>query len=169
MTETNRDILVRSVEDADVEAVAEIYNYYIENTVITFEEEKVSPSEIHCRVQDIRSCSFPWLVAEQAGAIAGYAYAGRWKGRYAYRFCVEVTVYVRPGLEGRGIGTCLYRELLPRLREQGIHTAIGVIALPNEPSVALHEKFGFKKKSHFTEVGFKFNRWIDVGDWQCIL
>ena len=83
-----------------------------------------------------------------------------------YRFSVEVTVYVAPGHAGRGIGSTLYGELFPMLKTLGIRAVIGGIALPNEASVALHEKFGMRKVAHFGEVGFKFDRWIDVGYWQ---
>ena len=169
MRPAGTEVVIRNIEEADAEAVAGIYNHYITETVITFEEEKVSSSEIDRRVQAVRSNFLPWLVAERSGDIVGYAYAGSWHGRSAYRFSTEVTVYIRPGLEGNGIGSRLYDQLLPLLRSRGMHTAVGVIALPNESSIALHEKFGFVKAAHFKEVGFKFNRWIDVGYWQCIL
>ena len=80
-----------------------------------------------------------------------------------------MTVYVVPHLAGRGIGSVLYTRLLPALQDRGIHAAMGGIALPNQASVALHEKFGFKKVAHFEQVGFKFNRWIDVEFWQRLL
>ena len=79
---------------------------------------------------------------------------------------VEATVYLDPAYAGRGIGSNLYAELFPILQAQGIHVVLGVIALPNEASVSLHERFGMRKVAHFAEVGFKFNRWVDVGCWQ---
>lgn len=154
---------------ADAEAVAGIYNYYITQTVITFEEEAVCSAEICQRFQDVQSFSLPWLVAERAGEVVGYAYADKWKGRCAFRFSTEITVYVHPCKLGSGIGPRLYSQLLPALRERGSHVAIAGIALPNDGSRVLHEKFGFTKVAHFQEVGFKFNRWIDVGYWQLIL
>ena len=111
----------------------------------------------------------PWFVAEQDGVILGYSYASKWKGRCAYRYSMEVTVYLRPDRVGRGLGSALYSKLLPALKSQRIHVAVGIIALPNEASVKLHEKMGFLKAAHFKEVGFKFERWIDVGYWQLIL
>ena len=99
----------------------------------------------------------------------GYAYATAWRVRRGYRYSTEVTVYVDPGAGGRGIGSLLYTDLIAALQERGIHAAMGGIALPNDASVALHEKFGFKKVAHFEQVGVKFDRWIDVGYWQRIL
>ena len=160
---------VRAAASADAEAVAAIYNHFVLRTIVTFEEEPVSPTEIARRMDDVRGASLPWLVAERAGAVAGYAYATAWRGRRGYRYSTEVTVYVAPGAGGRGIGSRLYADLIPALEERGIHTAMGGIALPNDASVALHEKFGFKKVAHFEQVGVKFDRWIDVGYWQRIL
>ena len=162
-------ITIQNVAASDAEAMAGIYTYFVTETIITFEEVCVSSSEMRRRIERVRSDALPWFVAEQSGEIAGYAYASKWKERSAYRFCVEVTVYVKPGLEGKGIGSKLFSRLLDDLRHRGVHVAIGVIALPNQASIALHEKFGFRKAAHFKEVGFKFNQWIDVGDWQLIL
>ena len=111
----------------------------------------------------------PWFVYEEEGQIIGYAYANKWKGRCAYRFSVESTIYLKNGQQGKGIGSKLYTALLEVLRERKIHAVIGVIALPNANSQRLHEKFGFKKVAHFTEVGYKFNKWINVGYWELLL
>ena len=160
------ELVVRAAGAGDASGIAEIYNHYVATTVITFEEAAVSAPEMARRIAEAGSASLPWIVAERDGKIAGYAYASPWKARSAYRFSVEVTVYVHPGCPREGIGRQLYEELLSGLRAQGIHAAFGVIALPNEASVALHERFGFAKVAHLTEVGFKFDRWIDVGYWQ---
>jgi phosphinothricin acetyltransferase len=162
-------VTVRAVAAEDAEAIATIYNYYVTNTIVTFEEEPVAAAEIGRRVEAVRESSLPWLIAEQEGRVLGYAYATKWRERRSYRFSTEVTVYLGPGLEGRGIGSKLYGNLVADLRGRGIHAAMGGIALPNESSIALHEKFGFRKVAHFEQVGFKFNRWIDVGYWQIIL
>ena len=161
--------VVRAVTSADAGAVADIYNHYVRQTVVTFEEEPVTVEEMSRRIDEVKATSLPWFVAENAGAIAGYAYASRWRARSGYRFSSEVTVYLAPEQGKRGIGSALYAELLSALRESGLHAAIGGIALPNDASVALHEKFGFKKVAHFEQTGFKFNRWIDVGYWELIL
>jgi phosphinothricin acetyltransferase len=160
------DIEIRPAAVSDAAGIATIYNHYVSKTVITFEEEEVEPSEIARRIEEVATASLPWFVATREGRLLGYAYATRWRVRPAYRFSTEVTLYVDPGLARRGIGTRLYEQLLPGLQDCGIRTAIGGIALPNEASVALHERFGFEKVAHFREVGFKFNRWIDVGYWQ---
>jgi L-amino acid N-acyltransferase YncA len=164
-----REALVRAATAEDAEAVAAIYNHYVTQTVVTFEEEAISASEISRRLGEVQAASLPWLVADRDGLVVGYAYATRWRPRHAYRFSSEVTVYVHPDYGARGIGSALYRQLLPELRDRGIHAAMGGIALPNDASVRLHERFDFKKVAHFAAVGFKFNRWIDVGYWQRVL
>lgn len=153
-----------SVEDA--ESVAAIYNPFVLNTSISFEEAAVSDAEMAQRIMDVQAAGLPWLVAEHDGVIAGYAYASKWRARHAYRFSVESSVYLAPANAGKGLGTALYRVLLERLRGGGYHLAISGIALPNPASVALHEKLGFDKVAQFREVGFKFGSWSDVGYWQ---
>lgn len=160
------DVIVRSASEADAEAIARIYNYYIHNTVITFEEEPVSVQTMATRVAEVQDLSLPWLVAEVENGVVGYACANRWKVKSAYRYSVETTVYLKHGCQGRGIGTTLYSALLPILRTRGIHVAIGGAALPNEASVALHEKLGFEPVGTFRKVGFKHDRWVDVAYWQ---
>jgi phosphinothricin acetyltransferase len=161
--------LVRPATAADAEAIARIYNYYVANTVITFEEEAVPAPDMAARIAEALSLSLPWLVAEVEGAIVGYAYARRWRPRSAYKYSAETTIYLERGCEGRRIGTTLYSALLPLLRERGIHVAIGGVALPNDASVALHEKLGFERVATFRQVGFKHERWVDVAYWQLVL
>lgn len=158
--------MIRQAQSCDAGDIANIYNHYISNTVITFEEDIVSADEMNSRIQEIMSVGLPWLVAEKNGEIAGYAYASKWSGRCSYRFSVEVTVYISPSARSEGWGTRLYEALFSRLRENSIHVVIGGIALPNPASIALHEKFGMEKVAHFKEVGFKFGQWVDVGYWQ---
>jgi phosphinothricin acetyltransferase len=157
---------MRSAVPADAEAICAIYNHYVANTIITFEEEPVSTAEMAERIRETIDGGLPWLVEETAGRIVGYAYASKWKSRCAYRFAVETTIYVAADAQGQGIGTRLYEALLQRLREAKMHVAIGGVALPNDTSVRLHEKFGFKKVAEFAEVGFKFNKRINVAYWQ---
>lgn len=161
--------VIRPATESDADSIARIYNHYILNTVVTFEEQAVSSQEMAARIAEVTSASLPWLVAEDAGRIVGYAYASKWKGRCAYRFSVESTVYLDPDCVGKGYGTRLYESLFAALRERGMHVAIGGIALPNPASIGLHEKLGLKKVAHFSEVGFKFDQWIDVGYWQATL
>lgn len=160
---------IRGVVSSDAKAIAEIYNHYVKQTIITFEENPVPPTEIIKRIEHTQSIRLPWLIAESNDEILGYAYASKWKERAAYRFSVETTVYVQPNYFKKGIGSGLYNELMGALKAEGYHAAMGGIALPNKASVGLHEKIGFTKVAHFTEVGYKFDRWIDVGYWQCIL
>jgi L-amino acid N-acyltransferase YncA len=160
------DTTIRMAAAADGAALARIYNYYIANTIVTFEETAVSAADMQVRVADTEAVQLPWLVAQSAEGVTGFAYASRWKGRCAYRFSAESTVYLEPGAIGQGLGTALYSTLLERLQAIGCHAVIGGIALPNQASVALHEKLGMHKVAHFSEVGFKFRRWIDVGYWQ---
>ena len=161
--------MIRPASASDAQAIAQIYNHYIQNSVITFEEQVVSAQDMATRILDVAASALPWLVADQEGQVAGYAYATKWKARSAYRFSVEITVYLEPGRQGQGWGSQLYAALLARLRELGVHSVIGGIALPNPGSVALHEKFGLTKVAHFSEVGYKFERWVDVGYWQITL
>jgi L-amino acid N-acyltransferase YncA len=158
--------MIRSATPGDGDAVATIYNHYVANTIVTFEEEPVSAGQMAGRIADAHDQALPWLVLEEVGSIVGYAYASQWKARSAYRYAVEVTVYLAPDAAGRGFGTQLYAALFAQLRSRSIHTAIGGIALPNPASIALHEKFGMTKVAHFAEVGFKLGQWIDVGYWQ---
>jgi L-amino acid N-acyltransferase YncA len=162
-------VKVRSASAPDAEVIARIYNYYVQNTVITFEEEPVSAQVMATRMAEVQSLSLPWLVAEAGDALVGYAYASRWKVRSAYRYSVETTVYLEHGSEGRGIGTTLYSELLLILRERGIRVVIGGTAMPNAASAALHEKLGFEPVGTFRQVGFKLGRWVDVAYWQLVL
>jgi len=148
--------------------MTEIYNHYVRHTAISFEEVPIAQAEMAARIGKVVQADLPWLVAERDGLLVGYAYAGRWRERHAYRFSAESTVYVAPAGCGRGVGTALYTRLFEHLRQAGYHTVIGVIALPNTASVALHEKFGMRQVAHFREVGYKFDRWHDVGNWQVV-
>jgi phosphinothricin acetyltransferase len=166
---TNPEITIRAATARDADAICAIYNPHIRGTIVTFEEIEVPILEMTERIAGITQ-SFPWLVAEQNGALLGYAYAGIFSDRSAYRHSVFSTIYVHEKAQRQGIGTTLYSALLERLRAAShVHTVIGGIALPNAASVALHEKCGFKKVAHLSEVGFKFGRWIDVGYWQISL
>lgn len=160
--------MIRIASAADAPAVAAIYNHYVRNTVITFEETPVSDADIAKRIADIGG-AYPWLVHEREGRVAGYCYAGRFHARSAYACTVETTVYVEHGARGAGIGSALYEELLGRLRARELHSALGLIALPNEASVRLHERFGFEQVALLREVGWKLGGFVDVGFWQLLL
>lgn len=162
----------------DGDALAAIYNHYITETIVTFEEEPLDGGELVRRLARVEAAGRPWLIAERNGRgassgvgpeLLGYAYAIPWSERVGYRFSSEVTIYLAPDAVGGGIGSLLYRELLDELRRRSQRVAIGGIALPNPASVALHEKLGFEKVAHFARVGTKFGQWIDVGYWQLML
>lgn len=160
--------LVRPVSIADAQAMADIYNYYVLNTPLTFEEEALGREGMADRIRAF-SPQYPWLVWEEGGELAGYAYAHKWHERAAYRLSAEDTVYVKQGFQRRGIGRTLLGTLIGELRNQGIHVVMAVITVPNEGSTALHESLGFKKAGHFSEIGWKMGRWRDVGYWELVI
>ena len=158
--------MIREATAADAGAIASIYNHYILETFISFEETPLSDQAMAERVARVQTNGCNWLVAEAQGRIVGYAYSSPWNDRAAYRHSVEISVYLDSAHSGNGWGTKLYEQLFDTLRGQNVHTAIAGIALPNPASVALHEKFGMQKVAHFREVGNKFGQWLDVGYWQ---
>ena len=160
--------MIRNAMPADAKELCSIYNHYIEHTIITFEEETLSVAEFEQRIINISS-KYPYIVYEEEGKILGYAYASAWRTRPAYRFSVETTIYLAPSAEGRGIGTMLYQELESQARTFGFHALLGCITIPNEKSIALHKKMGYKKVAEFEEVGFKFGQCLNVGFWEKIL
>jgi len=158
--------MIRIATEKDAEAISHIYNHYITNTVITFEEEVVSRDDIANRIKTTLADGLPWLIAEEDHIVLGYAYATPWKSRRAYQFSVETSVYLDQSASRKGWGSQLYQALFTELQKTKVRTVIGGIALPNPASIALHEKLGMHKSAHFSDVGYKFNQWIDVGYWQ---
>lgn len=157
--------MIRNVDSRDAQEICDIYNYYIQNTVITFEESPVTVEVMRSKIRDIDKDS-RWIIYEIDERVVGYAYAADWRVKSAYRYTVETTVYVDKDYQSRGIGTKLYTHLIEILKNKGVHTIIGVISLPNNGSVAMHERLGFEKVAHFKEVGYKHEKWIDIGCWQ---
>ena len=162
----SKDVVIREVRSDDWADVARIYNQFIRDTVVTFEEAELTAEQIGERVAAVQAKSLPWLLAVRDSRVVGYAYATEWKGRSAYRYSVETTIYLEPAACGSGLGRRLYSQLMTEIQAASVHVAIGGITLPNAASVALHESLGFKKVAHFSEVGYKFERWLDVGYWQ---
>lgn len=160
--------MIRPVKISDAEDICAIYNEYIENTRITFEEEILTVEEMASRIKSVTQ-NHPWIVYEKKNTILGYTYASQWKKRSAYRHSIETGIYLHSKHLGKGIGTKLQKALLAKLENQSIHSVIAGIALPNPASIALYEKLGFEKVAHFKEVGYKFNQWVDVGYWELIL
>lgn len=161
--------MIRDVTLADAERIAEIYNYYIEETIITFEYDPLTTDDMKSRISKIKDKGFPFFVYEEEGNILGYAYLSNWRERVAYDITLETSVYLDNNATGRGLGSILYKELIERARNINIHSLIGVISLPNETSQRLHSKFGFELVGNFRESGIKFGKLIDVEFWQLIL
>jgi len=160
--------MIRKVKPEDAHDIAAIYNYYIENSTITFETSYVSTEEMACRIADITE-KYPYFVNEESGKVVGYCYVSSWKKKAAYNKTVESTVYIDKDFLGKGLGRALMNKLINELREKSFHAVIACITTPNPTSVKLHEELGFKHVSEFREVGYKFGKWLDVGDWELLL
>jgi len=157
---------IRAAHPADAAAIAGIYNHYVRDSTITFEEVEITSAEIARRIDHVMTSGLPWLVLEDRDEILGYAYACKWKERSAYRRSVESSIYMKPCAIGKGHARRLYQRLFEQLTQCGIHLVIGGVALPNQASTALHRNMGFEPVGCFREVGFKFGRWLDVSYWQ---
>jgi L-amino acid N-acyltransferase YncA len=161
--------MVRHADPArDAAAIAAIYAPSVENGVASFEASAPGADEMARRIAE-GSLTHPWLVSERDGAVAGYAYGAPHRSRAAYRWTVEVTVYVDERLKRSGVGRELYGALLPLLARQRYHLAVAGITLPNDASVALHEAMGFEPVGVYREIGHKLGAWHDVGWWQAFL
>ena len=156
------DIKLRPVTEADMKQIAEIYNYYVVNSVVTFDIEPTTESTWLEKFEYLNGLELPFIVAESAsGTIFGFAYVAPWRQKAAYRRTVEDTIYLRPAAIGKRIGTKLLAELIEKSRAAGVREIVAVISDKGaDPSIALHEAFGFKKQGHLAKVGFKFNRWL---------
>lgn len=159
---------LRLATPADAASLLEIYAPYIRNTSITFETEVPDEKAFAERIRHYLSFG-PWLVAEVDGAVAGYAYASRYRERVAYQWSVECSVYIHDGYHRRGLASALYKALFAILQRQGFRNVYAVINLPNDRSVALHEQLGFRYFATYEQVGYKLGRWKNVGWWRLIL
>ena len=157
--------MIRKVSIEDAKLLVDIYNYYVLNTVVTFDDVPFKVDAFEDKIQSI-VLTYPFIVFEENDKILGYAYANKWREKPAYKHTVEVTIYLDNNAIGKQIGSKLYTELLNQLKTQNYHVVIGGLTLPNEASVKLHEKFGFTQVAHFKQVGRKFDKWLDVGFWQ---
>jgi phosphinothricin acetyltransferase len=158
---------IRDAAASDLDAVVGIYNHFVERSHVTFDVEPRSPQQGRCWFETFATTGpHRLLVAERCGEIAGWAASSPLRDRVAYVRSVEPTVYVRPGMEGRGIGTALYGALFSVLAEEPVHRAFAALALPNPASAALHASFGFREVGRFGEVGFKHGRYWDVAWYQ---
>jgi phosphinothricin acetyltransferase len=154
---------VRDATDDDAAACAAIYAPYVTETAISFEADPPSPTEMGHRIAKAQR-AHAWLVLEDDGEVVGYAYAGPYKERAAYRWSCEVSVYLALGRGRNGGGRTLYEALFDRLRARGFRTAVAGITLPNEPSEHFHRAMGFETVGTWRRIGFKHGRWRDV-EW----
>jgi len=156
---------IRLATEADLEQFAEIVNHYIENTTINFHVRPLSEDDWEATWQVLHE-RYPFLVATEGDLVKGIAWASPWKLRGAYDWTAEVSVYVRNGHEGQGIGRDLCSRMLEIMDMQGYHAIVAVIALPNEASVALHQSLGFELGGTLKRLGYKNGQWRDVSYWQ---
>jgi L-amino acid N-acyltransferase YncA len=160
--------MIRLAHAEDAAQVAEIYRPFCVDSAVSFESEAPDAAEMASRIEGT-NLRYPWLVDDCAGVIRGYAYASPHRQRAAYRWAVEVTIYMHPDHRGRGLGRALYGELFDRLREQGLFKAYAGILVPNPASEAFHESMGFTLVGVYRKIGYKLGAWRDVGWWQLAL
>lgn len=155
---------VREATERDLPDIREIYNHYVANSTVTFDEAPWSLATLRKKYAKVRELGYPFLVAESGGGqVLGFAFVLPWKDKAAYRFTVENSIYLGPASTGRGLGRALMEPLLDRAREAGAKEVIAVIADRGaEASIALHEKFGFVTTGTMGRVGYKFDRWLGV-------
>jgi L-amino acid N-acyltransferase YncA len=153
---------LRQATERDVPDMLEIYNHYVANSTVTFDEDALTLKEMRHKYRDVERLGFPWLVAvSPRGMILGYAYVTPWKAKAAYRYTVEDSIYLSPAATGKGIGKALMTRMLDDARDAGIKEVIAVIADKGaDASIAMHENFGFTKIGEMGKVGFKFGRWL---------
>ncbi len=161
-------LLIRGASSDDASAIRTIYAPIVTQTTISFEETVPSIEVMADRIETYRQ-DYPYLVAERDGQTLGFAYGGPHRSRSAYRWSVDVSVYVGDTGRRQGIGRALYQRLLQDLTGRGYHAAFAGIALPNTASIALHEALGFEPVGIYRDVGFKHGQWLDVSWWQRLL
>ena len=159
MTET---ITIRDAGEADLEAIRDIYNHAVEHTTAIWNEVLIDVDNRRAWLELRRAKGFPVLVAERAGKVAGYASYGDWRAFDGYRHTVEHSVYVDKDCRGAGIGRLLMQALIDHARGNDKHVMIAAIEAENQPSIALHERLGFRLVGIHREVGIKFGRWLDL-------
>ena len=159
-------MLVRHADpERDAAACAAIYAPYVTGSAVSFEDVAPTADELAARIARLAE-QYPWLVLDDDGRVAGYAYASRHHPRAAYRWAVDVAVYVDPEYQGAGAGRRLYETLLDLLRCQGLRVACAGVALPNDASVGLHRALGFEPDGTYRDIGWKAGAWRDVSWWQ---
>jgi phosphinothricin acetyltransferase len=159
------DYDIRLAEPTDLEQFAEIVNHYIETTAINFHDRPQSEEDWEATWEVLHE-QYPFIVADKDGVLGGIAYASPWKLRGSYGWTCEVTVYTRAGHERQGIGKVLSQRMLDILEKQGYRAVVAVIALPNDPSVALHQSLGYEHMGTLKALGYKLDEWHDVSFWE---
>jgi len=167
--ESISNMIIREATTNDALVICNIYNYYVLNTAITFETAAVSVQEMQERIQEVLDSGLQYFIAEIDHHVVGYCYLHRWNNRCAYSSTKEVSIYLDKDVRYQGIGKQLFGFLLKNVNYDQTHVLISGICIPNEASVHLHEKFGFKQISQMKEIGRKFDKWCDVGHWELIL
>jgi len=162
--EVSAEPTIRSATAADLTAIVEIYNYYIKNSVVTFDVEEMPLQAWRDKFHHTQELNMPFIVAESSsGQVLGFAYVAPWRQKAAYKKTVENSIYLRPAATGKRIGTKLLADLLSRCKDAGIKEVVAVMSDKGaESSIALHEQFGFKRQGHLAKVGFKFGRWLGI-------
>jgi L-amino acid N-acyltransferase YncA len=156
-------LLIRPSQHADLAAITEIYRLAVQTGTASFELEPPDQPEIARRWQSVVQAGLPWLTAERDGSVLGYAYAGPFRPRPAYRFCVENSIYVDARARGHGVGAWLLAELMARCETWGARQMVAVIGdSANTASIKLHKRLGFRHAGQVDHVGWKFGRWLDV-------
>jgi phosphinothricin acetyltransferase len=156
-----QNMTIRRATTEDASAILDIYNWYVENTIITFETTLIDKEDMENRISNILS-KYDWLIAEENGRIIGYAYYGQFRSRAAYNHTVETAIYFSKEYTGKGMGKMLYQRLFELAKSKGYRELIGVISIPNPESISFHQKQGFTEAGIFRNVGYKFNRYLDV-------
>ena len=155
--------LIRPSQESDIAALVEIYGFHVRNGSGTFELEAPSAAEMARRRADVTGKGLPWLVAETAGVVRGYAYASHFRPRPAYRFCLEDSIYLHPDARGQGLGRLLLTELIGRCEAAGARQMLAVIGdAANAGSIGVHAALGFEHTGVLKASGWKFGRWLDV-------
>ncbi|MFI3259222.1 MAG: N-acetyltransferase family protein [Rikenellaceae bacterium] len=157
---------IREVRLEDLNAIMEIYNHYVVNTTVSFDEVAWTIEDAIHKYEILNEGGYPFFCCEVEGEIVGYCYLSNWNSRSAYKTTAEVTIYLKPDMKRRGYGRAMLKALVDVAKEGRYHSLIAAITIPNEASVALHEEFGFVKVSFFPAVGYKLGGWCDVGHWQ---
>ena len=153
---------IRDVSEVDLPDIREIYNHYVANSTVTFDETPMTLRTLRSKYAQAQKSHLPFIVAvSPSGQVLGYAYVFPWKTKAAYRFTVENSIYLGPAATGKGLGKALMAELIDRSKKAGLKEIVAVIADKGaDASIRLHEKFGFKEIGHMGRVGFKFDRWL---------